>query len=95
MAKINQNIPWTGPQDRLPSAAEFFAEVQRYLRMEVNTQLRQVEPVVNRMLERAAAQEKVVDEAVTYMNVMISRLENQIQDLVSREDPAPMDWEPT
>ena len=56
LAKLNLNIAWPPPPAGYqPSAQEFFREIQAFLRNEVNAQLRQVEPVVNALVERAAA----------------------------------------
>ena len=59
MAKLNDTIKWPGAPGHQPSAAEFFRDVQRFLKNEVNAQLRQLEPVINSPLEKAAAQETI------------------------------------
>ena len=49
------------------TTAKFFLWVQRYLRNEVNAHLRQVEPVVNTVVERQSAQERGMEEVITYI----------------------------
>ena len=52
LAKLNENLKWHGTQEHEHSAAEFFRDVQSYLRNEFNMQLRQLEPVINTLLEK-------------------------------------------
>ena len=61
----------------------------------MNTQLRQVEPVVNALVERAAAQERVLEEAMNYMRNQVALVRLEVVELASMHDPTPMDWEPT
>ena len=69
LAKLNDDLKWYGTQGQQPSAAEFFRDIQRYLRNKVNVQLRQLEPVMNSLLEKQAAQERVLKEAMNYMRI--------------------------
>src|SRR6266699_3889265 len=96
LAKLNLNIAWPPPPAGYqPSAQEFFREIQAFLANEVNKQLRQVEPVVNALVERAAAQERLLEEAMNYMRNQISLVRLEVVELASLNDPTPMDWEPT
>ena len=58
-------------------------------------QLRQLEPLINTLLEKQAAQERVLEEAINYMRIQTRFFEEQVKSLVVRDDPSPMDWEPT
>ena len=78
-----------------PTASEFFIWVQRYLKNQVNDHLRQLEPMVNTLLERQVARERLMEEAAAYMRTNIGVLEAQVGSLVSHEEPFSMDWEPT
>ena len=69
--------------------------MQRYLKNQVNDHLRQLEPMVNTLLERQAARERLMEEAAAYMRTQIGVLEAQVRSLVSQEERFPMDWEPT
>ena len=75
--------------------AEFFRDVQRYLRNEVNLQLRQLEPVINSLLEKQAAQERVLEKAMNYIRIQTRFCEEQVKSLVIREQLSPIEWEPT
>src|SRR6266699_5838946 len=95
LAKLNPSIAWPPPPAGYqPSAQEFFREIQAFLAGEVNRQLRQVEPVVNALVERAAAQERLLEEAMNYMRNQIAVVRLEVVELASLHDPTPMDWEP-
>ena len=51
--------------------------------------------MVNTLLERQAARERLMEEAAAYMRTQIGVLEAQVRSLVFQEEPSPMDWEPT
>ena len=70
-------------------------EMQSYLMEAVNRQLRQVEPFLQSLQERAAAQERTMEQAYEYVQRQVAFLEGQVLDLASREDPTPMDWQPS
>ena len=90
LAKLNENLKWHGTQGHQPSVAEFFRDVQRYLRNEVNMQLRQLEWVINTLLEKQAAQKRVLEEAMNYTRIQTRFLQEQVKSLVIRDDPSPM-----
>ena len=77
------------------TASEFFIWVQRYLKHQVNDYLRQLEPMVNILLERQAARDRLMEEAAAYMRTQIGVLEAQVRSLVAQEEPSPMHWEPS
>ena len=58
-------------------------------------QLRQLEPVINTLLEKQAAQERVLEEAMNYMRIQTRFFEEQVKSLVIRDNPSPREWEPT
>ena len=93
--KLNENLMCHGTQGQQPSVAEFFRDVQRYLRNEVNVQLRQLERVINSLLAMQAAQERVIEEAINYIGIQTRVFEEQVKSLVIRVDPSPMECEPT
>ena len=51
--------------------------------------------MVNTLLERQAARERLMEKAAAYMRTQIGVLEVQVRSLVAQEEPSPMDWEPT
>ena len=95
LAKLNHSMHWQGTPGSEPTASEFFIWVQRYLKNQVNDHLHQLEPMVNTLLERQAARERLMEEAAAYMRMQIGVLEAQVRSLVAQEEPSPMDWEPT
>lgn len=95
MTRLAPGAEWKGPEGYMPTFEEFFLEMQRYLREAVNRQLRQVEPFLQSLQERAAAQERTMEQAYDYIQSQVAFLESQVLDLASRENPAPMDWQPT
>ena len=74
---------------------EVLRDVQRYLRNAVNVQLRQLKPVINSLLEKKAAQVRVVEEAMNYIRIQTRFCEEQVKSMVIRDDPSPMEWETT
>ena len=62
LAKLNHSMHWQGTPGSEPTASEFFIWVQRYLKNQVNDHLRQLEPMVNTLLERQAARERLMEE---------------------------------
>ena len=58
-------------------------------------QLRQLEPVVYSLLERQAAQERLLEEAMNFMRIQTRFFKEQVKSLVIRDDPSPLEWEPT
>ena len=74
---------WQGMPGSEPTASEFFIWVQRYLKNQVNDHLRQLEPMVNTLLERQAARERLMEEAAAYMRMQIGVLEAQVRSLVA------------
>src|SRR6266699_4863919 len=82
LAKLNPNIAWPPPPAGYqPTGEEFFREIQVFLVNEVNRQLRQVEPEVNALVERAAAQERLLEEAMNYMRNQISLVRLEVVEL--------------
>ena len=60
LAKLNYSMHWKGTPGSEPTASEFFIWVQRYLKNQVNDHLCQLEPMVNTLLERQAARERLM-----------------------------------
>ena len=86
---------WQGTSGSEPTASEFFIWVQRYLKNQVNDHHRQLEPIVNTVLVRQAARERLMEEVAAYMRTQIGVLEAQVRSLVSQEESSLIDWEPT
>ena len=95
LAKLNHSMQWQGTPGSEPTASEFFIWVQRYLKNQVNDHLCQLEPMVNILLERQTARERLIEEVAAYMRTQIGVLEAQVRSLVTQEELSPMDWERT
>ena len=52
LAKFNYSMHWQEMPGSEPTASKFFIWVQRFLKNQVNDHLRQLEPMVNKLLER-------------------------------------------
>ena len=50
--------------------------------------------MINSLLEKQAAQERVLEEAMNYMRIQTRFFEEQVKSLVIGDDPSPMEWEP-
>ena len=95
LAKLNHSMHWQETPGSELTASEFIIWVQRYLKNQVNDHLRQLERMVNTLLERQAASERWMEEAAAYTRTQIGVHEAQVRSLIAQEEPSPKDWEPT